>query len=155
MSDSRSDSRDLLAELRETGRWDQVLAAVPYAAFLGLSCQLIDGDPVTKLTASEHLIGNPVLPALHGGTVGALLESAAIFKLLWEIESIGVPKTVNITIDYLRSARVADTYARATITKHGRRVANVQVRAWQADEARPVAAAHAHFLLKTRDPQEP
>jgi acyl-coenzyme A thioesterase PaaI-like protein len=147
-----TDARDVLAEMRATGKLDPVLRAIPYASFLGLSCAIVDGDPVTKLTASDHLIGNPVLPALHGGTVGALLESAAVFKLLWEIESIGVPKTVNITVDYLRSARVADTYARATITKHGRRVANVQVRAWQTDETRPIAAAHAHFLLKTAEP---
>jgi acyl-coenzyme A thioesterase PaaI-like protein len=103
------------------------------------------------MRASQSLIGNPILPAIHGGTVGALLESAAIFKLVWEIRSIAVPKTINITVDYLRSARVVDTHARAIITKHGRRVANVQVRAWQADEAKPVAAAHAHFLLKAME----
>jgi uncharacterized protein (TIGR00369 family) len=142
---------EALAELRETGRFDRILAAIPYAAFLGLSVDIADDDPVTKLTGADTLIGNPVLPALHGGTVGALLESAAIFKLIWEIKSIAVPKTINITIDYLRSARVVDTYARATITKHGRRVANVQVRAWQQDEARPIAAAHAHFLLKATE----
>ncbi|HEX2678342.1 MAG TPA: PaaI family thioesterase [Polyangiales bacterium] len=113
--------------------------------------QIVDGDPITSMKGADDLIGNPVLPALHGGTVGALLESAAIFKLLWEIESIAVPKTINITVDYLRSARVVDTFARATITKHGRRVANVQARAWQGDEDKPIAALHAHFLLKTRD----
>jgi acyl-coenzyme A thioesterase PaaI-like protein len=142
---------EALAELRETGRFDRILAAMPYANFLGLSVDIVEDDPVTKLGGADTLIGNPVLPALHGGTVGALLESAAIFKLIWEIKSIAVPKTINITIDYLRSARVIDTYARATITKHGRRVANVQVRAWQQDESRPVAAAHAHFLLKAME----
>lgn len=140
-----------IAELRQTGRFDALVSAIPYARHLGLTVAIVDGDVITKLQASDELIGNPVLPAVHGGTVGALLESAAIFKLLWEIESIAVPKTVNITVDYLRSARVVDTYARARITKHGRRVANVQVRAFQADESKPIAAAHAHFLLKTRD----
>jgi uncharacterized protein (TIGR00369 family) len=143
-----SDSKDALATLRETGRFDHVLSAIPYARFLGLSVALIDADPITTMRASDNLIGNPVLPALHGGTVGALLESAAIFKLIWEIQSIAVPKTINITVDYLRSGRLVDTYARATITKQGRRVANVQVRAWQEDESKPIAAAHAHFLLK-------
>jgi uncharacterized protein (TIGR00369 family) len=114
----------------------------------------VEGDPVTTMRGQKSLIGNPVLPALHGGTVGALLESAAIFKLIWEIKSIAVPKTINITVDYLRSARVEDTHARCVITKHGRRVANVQVRAWQQDESRPIAAAHAHFLLKTRETDE-
>jgi uncharacterized protein (TIGR00369 family) len=102
------------------------------------------------MPAEPKLIGNPVISALHGGTVGALLESAAIFKLIWEGSSGVVPKTINITLDYLRSARATeDTFARATITKHGRRIANVQVRAWQLDESKPIAAAHAHFLLKT------
>lgn len=142
---------DYIAELRAAGRFDQLLAAIPYARHLGMTVEIVDGDPVTKMSASDSLIGNPVLPALHGGTVGALLESAAIFKLLWEIESIAVPKTINITVDYLRSARVVDTYARASITKHGRRVANVQVVAWQADPQKPIAGAHAHFLLKTRE----
>jgi acyl-coenzyme A thioesterase PaaI-like protein len=142
-------TQDVLGELRVSGRFDRVVSEIPYARFHGLSVELVNGDPVTKLAASDTLIGNPVLPALHGGTVGALLESAAIFKLLWEISSIAVPKTINITVDYLRSARVLDTYARATITKHGRRVANVQVLAWQQDETRPIAAAHAHFLLKS------
>jgi uncharacterized protein (TIGR00369 family) len=143
---------EYIAQLRAAGQFDRLLSVIPYARHLGMSVQIVDGDPITKMAASDSNIGNPVLPALHGGTVGALLESAAIFKLLWEIESIAVPKTVNITVDYLRSARVADTFARASITKHGRRVANVQVRAWQADEQKPIAAAHAHFLLKTRTP---
>lgn len=145
-------AEDYIGQLRAAGQFDRLLAVIPYTRHLGLSVQIVDGDVITKMAASDSLIGNPVLPALHGGTVGALLESAAIFKLLWEIESIAVPKTVNITVDYLRSARVVDTFARATITKHGRRVANVQVRAWQADEQKPIAAAHAHFLLKTREP---
>jgi acyl-coenzyme A thioesterase PaaI-like protein len=139
-----------IAELRRTGDFSKVLAAIPYAGYLGLSVDVVDGDPLTRLRADRKLIGNPVLSALHGGTVGALLESAAIFKLLWEGSSIAVPKTINITIDYLRSGRATrDTFARAVITKHGRRVANVQVRAWQAEESKPIAAAHAHFLLKT------
>jgi uncharacterized protein (TIGR00369 family) len=142
---------DWLEQLRKSGRFDRLIEAIPYARHLGLSVAIVDGDPITTMNGADRLIGNPVLPALHGGTVGALLESAAIFKLLWEIESIAVPKTINITVDYLRSARVVDTHARATITKHGRRVANVQVRAWQGAEDKPIAAAHAHFLLKTRE----
>jgi len=142
---------DAISALRETGDFTRVISAIPYAQFLGLSVQLVDADPITKLSGAERLIGNPVLPALHGGTVGALLESAAIFKLLWETAPRSVPKTVTITVDYLRSGRVVDTYARASITRHGRRVANVQVRAWQTQEDRPIATANAHFLLKTTE----
>jgi uncharacterized protein (TIGR00369 family) len=145
-----SGAGSLLEELRRTGNFIPVLATIPYARYLGLSVEVVDGDPITTLSASPDLIGNPLISALHGGTVGALLESAAVFKLLWEGSTAAIPKTINVTIDYLRSGRADQaTFARASITKHGRRVANVQVRAWQADEAVPIAAAHAHFLLDT------
>jgi uncharacterized protein (TIGR00369 family) len=139
-----------IEQLRRTGDFARVISAIPYARYLGLAVDLVDGDPITRMPADPKLTGNPVISALHGGTVGALLESAAILKLLWEGSSGAVPKTVTITLDYLRSARATeDTFARATITKHGRRVANVQVLAWQREEGKPIAAAHAHFLLKT------
>ena len=88
------------------------------------------------------------LPALHGGVVGALLEAACIAQLIWQSDSLTVPKTINITVDFLRSARPVETYAKANVTREGRRVANVRVEAWQDDPLNPVAAAHAHFLLQ-------
>ncbi len=142
---------DLLAEAKRTGDYQAILDAVPYSAFLGLGAQLDGTDLITTMKFSPSLIGNPALPALHGGTLGALLESAAIFELLWRAETVVLPKTITITIDYLRSGAALDTYARGVITRHGRRVANVRVEAWQQDRAQPVATAHAIFLVM-RDP---
>ena len=141
--------REWLVEARKHGDFDRLLQALPYVRLLGLKAVARDGDLLLRMPGAQHLIGNPVLPALHGGTVGALLESTAILKLLWESDSIGVPKTITLTVDYLRSAHVVETWARASITRLGRRVANVQVRAWQDREERPVAVAHAHFLLRS------
>jgi acyl-coenzyme A thioesterase PaaI-like protein len=97
------------------------------------------------------LIGNATRGALHGGTIGALLESTAILQTLWEAETVALPKIVTITIDFLRSGRPADTFARGTITKKGRRVVNVGVEAWQEDRKRPIARANAIFLLTPSD----
>jgi uncharacterized protein (TIGR00369 family) len=141
--------RDVLTEVRRTRDFDRLLAAIPYVQLLGVTASASDGDLIVKMAGAQHLIGNPVLPALHGGTIGALLESTAILKLLLESDTPAVPKTITLTVDYLRSARVVETSARATITRLGRRVANVQVRAWQEQEDRPVAVAHAHFLLRS------
>ena len=58
-----------------------------------------------------------------------------------------LPKTITFTVDYLRSGQPVDTHARSTVTRHGRRVANVRVEAWQADRNVPVATAHAIFLV--------
>jgi len=138
---------DAVARARETGEYQAVIDSIPYMRFLGLTVAGDENGPIVTMPGSEHIIGNPVLPAIHGGVVGAFMESAAIVHLIWARESRQVPKIVNLTIEYLRSARVVDTYAQATITKHGRRIANMRIEAWQADRAKPVAAAHAHFLL--------
>lgn len=142
---------DLFAELRRTGDFKPLLDAIPYIGLLGLSVDASEGDLRTCMRSSTRLIGNPILPALHGGTVGALLESTAILKLLWESDLVALPKTITLTVDYLRSAQLADTWARASITRLGRRVANVQVCAWQEQEDRPIAVAHAHFLLRSQE----
>ena len=120
---------------------------IPYAKFLGLTAALEGDDLVTTMRFGEHLIGNPALPALHGGTLGALLESAAQFELLYRAETIVLPKTITLTVDYLRSGAAVDTHARGIITRHGRRVTNVRMEAWQTDRGTPVATAHAIFLV--------
>ncbi|MEO7730807.1 MAG: PaaI family thioesterase [Kofleriaceae bacterium] len=124
-----------------------LIDVVPYARFLGLTAEMQGDELITTMRYSGHLIGNPSLPALHGGTLGALLESAAIFQLLWRAETIVLPKTITLTVDYLRSGAPVDTHARGTITRQGRRVTNVRMEAWQADRAAPVATAHAIFLV--------
>jgi acyl-coenzyme A thioesterase PaaI-like protein len=114
---------------------------------VSIGAEVKDGELLGKLTFTDPLIGNPVIPALHGGTIGALLESTAIFKLFWEAETVVIPKTINLTVAYLRSGRAMDTWAWAYITKHGRRVASVRVEAWQEDRARPIASGTVNLLI--------
>ncbi|MGH7804565.1 MAG: PaaI family thioesterase [Candidatus Binatia bacterium] len=121
---------------------------IPYAKFLGIQVVSLGVYRLlVKLPFDKKLVGNPMLPALHGGVLGAFLEIVAILQLVKEEEGDGLPKPINLTVDYLRSAGPRDLYGRATITKRGRRVANVRVEAWQEDPERPVAAAHGHFLM--------
>jgi acyl-coenzyme A thioesterase PaaI-like protein len=125
--------------------------AIPYCRFLGIEIDRKGNELTTILRFDKKLIGNPVLPALHGGVVGAFLEVTAVIQLMLEAESEDLPKPVDIGIDYLRSGRPVDSYARATITKHGRRVCNVRAEAWQDERSRPIAALHGHFLIKPKD----
>lgn len=140
--------RDLVSEARRSGDYRVLTQAIPYTRFLGISVEGSSGELLGKLTFSDMLIGNPSLPALHGGTIAALLESTAIFKLLLDVETMILPKIINITVAYLRSGRPIDTFARCEITKHGRRVAAVHVEAWQEDQNAPIATAIAHFLIE-------
>jgi uncharacterized protein (TIGR00369 family) len=120
---------------------------VPYAAFLGVRFELKGDELTAVLPFSDHLIGNPSLPALHGGVIGAMMELTAVAQIFLAQGAQKVPKTIDVNIDYLRSGRPVDTYARAHVTKLGRRVANVRVEAWQFERADPIAALHGHFLV--------
>ena len=138
---------DRLAEARRANDYQAFIDTVPYARFLGLTAGLVGDELITTMRFHAELIGNPAIPALHGGTLGALLESAAIFELLWRAETIVLPKTITLTVDYLRSGAAVDTHARGIVTRHGRRVTNVRMEAWQTDRATPVATAHAIVLV--------
>lgn len=136
---------ELLARARATGELSELVDAIPFARFAGFEVVRENGKLLGKLRESPHVIGNPMLPALHGGALGALLESTAIFHVLLEMGQ--TPKTISITVEYLRSAKPVATFARAEMVRQGRRVATVQCTAWQDDPAKPVAAAIVQLLL--------
>src|SRR4029453_16721227 len=138
-----------LAVVRKSGDVAKLAEAIPYARWMRIAPENGTGELLTRMRYHEDLIGNTFLPAITGGTLVAMLEMAAIFPLLWETETETVPKIVNITVDYLRSARPVDVIACAKVTKQGRRMVNVYAEAWQDDRAKPVATANAHFLIKS------
>jgi uncharacterized protein (TIGR00369 family) len=107
----------------------------------------VSGKLECVLPFRPEIVGNVMLPAIHGGVIGAFLELTAILRLIDESGTDNVPKPINFAIDYLRSAGPTTTRARADIFKLGRRVAVVHVIAWQDDLTRPVAAGNGKFLL--------
>jgi len=125
-----------------------LLLCSPYVKRLGV---IFDehGDELTGiLPYAEQLVGNPLIPALHGGAIGAFMEITASAGLLAAGELASLPKPIDVAVDYLRPARPSDVYARAAITRQGSRVANVRVEAWQERRSAPVATLHGHFLIK-------
>lgn len=62
-----------------------------------------------------------------------------------------LPKTIDFTIDYLRSGLPRDAYARARVNRMGRRYASVHVEAWQDNRQRLFAQATGHFLMPAGD----
>ncbi|WP_372573252.1 PaaI family thioesterase [Ruegeria jejuensis] len=138
---------------------------IPYAQFLGITAERRGDELTGVLNYDEKLIGNPFLPALHGGVISAFLENTAIMTLAWQhflplvedghmkiedltLENIpGFPKTIDFTVDYLRTGLPRDAYARAWVGRAGRRYATVRVEAWQDSHAKPFAQGSGHFLM--------
>jgi uncharacterized protein (TIGR00369 family) len=126
---------------------DGIVQAIPFARFLGVHAELKGDELTLTLPFREPLIGNPMLPALHGGVIGAFMEITAVGAIAVRSRSVLTPKTIDITVEYLRSGRPTACYARAIIAKLGRRIANVRVECWQYERADPIALLHGHFLI--------
>ncbi|MBV8657874.1 MAG: PaaI family thioesterase [Burkholderiales bacterium] len=138
---------ELVQTAKESGDYAVIIDQIPYAKLLGVQMREESGEPLFELPFDDRNIGNVHLPALHGGVIGGFLENAALLHLVWARESSEVPRTIDFSLDFLRSGKAQATYARCEITKQGKRVANVRMVAWQEDEQKPIAVARAHFLL--------
>ena len=157
-----------LPTLEQEAERDQALRAiaeyVPYNRFLGVQFDRLGDELTARLPFQEKIVGNPLLPAIHGGVMGAFLEITAQVQLGWmqalsreveggELSEIGrgacpdIPKTIDISIDYLRSGRPRETFARAHVQKIGRKVSHLHVTAWQDQRDRPVAMLRGNFLM--------
>lgn len=150
---------------RRDGALSALVHGVPYVQFLGIEFDRRGDELTAVMPFDEKLIGNPMLPALHGGAIAGFLETTAVIGLAWsvlweEIENgtidvdelaIGhlprLPKTIDFNIDYLRSGLPRDSYARARVNRSGRRYASVHVEAWQDQRGKLFAQATGHFLM--------
>jgi acyl-coenzyme A thioesterase PaaI-like protein len=171
MSRSPPEPVQVLKERRD-GVLRALLEGVPYIGFLGIRFDRRGDELTAILPFDPMLVGNPALPALHGGVTAAFLEVTAIIELswalLWDDMEAGrldparpggapvprLPKTIDFTVDYLRSGLPRDAYARARVNRSGRRYASVHVEAWQDNRARLFAQATGHFLMPP-GPNEP
>jgi len=123
----------------------------PYVRRIGVRFEEHGDELTAVLPYGDALVGNPLIPALHGGAVGAFMEITAAASLMAATPLAAMPKPIDVAVDYLRPARPLDVYARAMITRQGGRVANVRVEAWQERRSAPVATLHGHFLVKPKD----
>lgn len=150
---------------RRDAALQKLVAGVPYIQFLGIQIDRRGDELTAILPFADKLVGNPILPAIHGGVTAAFLEVTAIMELSWamiweDMEAgkvvdaaprVALPKTIDFTVDYLRSGLPRDAYARARVNRSGRRYASVHVEAWQDNRSRLFAQATGHFLMPSRD----
>jgi len=150
---------------RRNNTLNALVTSVPYIRWLGITFDRRGDELTAVLPFDQKLIGNPMLPAIHGGVTAAFLEVTAIVELTWTAiwedmeqgriapdaavpESLPrLPKTIDFTVDYLRSGLPRDAYARARVVRSGRRYASVHVEAWQDQRQKLFAQATGHFLM--------
>ncbi|MCL1077889.1 PaaI family thioesterase [Parashewanella spongiae] len=142
------DVKGIVKKASELNDFSYLLMHVPYAKFIGMSVERFGYELVFRLPANDHNIGNPVLPAIHGGVIAGFMEMSAIVQLMVFMHTEKVPKIVDFSIDYLRAGYHKDTFVECHITRQGRRVANVNINCWQSNRKQLIATARAHFLIE-------
>lgn len=124
-------------------------ALPPYALYLGIRSERTEEDELLFVMPFGNVVlGRPGY--LHGGAIAGLLEFAAYGALEEALGPNGAVriKPINVTVQYMRGGAQHDTFAAATVTRLGNRIANVEAHAWQLDRTKPIAAAQLNMLLR-------
>ncbi|MFO8141102.1 MAG: PaaI family thioesterase [Marinobacter sp.] len=138
---------EILKHTQHTGDFSRMMESIPYATWIGLQCDRFGDDLIFRLPEKEQNLGNPILPAIHGGVIGGFMEMSAAIYLIMSQDTLRMPRIIDFSLDYLRAGLNRETYAECHLTRQGNRVANVMVTAWQKSRSQPIATARAHFLL--------
>jgi uncharacterized protein (TIGR00369 family) len=101
----------------------------PFNQFLGIRGESVEpGRGVLILPVRAEFVGDPRRPALHGGVLSALIDTAggvAAWSALGTGESVS---TVDLRVDYLEPAGLGEPLrAEAELVRKGNRVCHVRV----------------------------
>jgi len=133
---------------------------IPFCRALGLKLKAIGGRAEVSFARQDFMLGNTKLKVLHGGVTAAVLDSIAGIAILLKMTEVdpksdletqlrefGRLSTIDLRIDYLEPANAERFVATATVTRLGKRVANVQM-VLRDDAGRCVATGAAAFSLR-------
>ena len=147
MSDALKILKESLLKARAESSPQQILDLIPYSNFIGVEAKIEGADVLYRMGRRPSNIGNPSLPAIHGGVIGGFLELSAAIEILYTLDVNEVPKVVDFSLDYLRPGRYKTMYANCTVLRQGRKLVNVSATAWQDSSDTPIATARCHFLI--------
>jgi len=96
---------------------------------------------------SAKIIGNPILPAIHGGITAPSWRRRQLFGVARELGVSAPPKPIGLTITIC--VRAARWTVLPMSPSSGRASASLLPgTAWQDDVAKPIATAFGHFKLR-------
>lgn len=133
---------------------------IPFNAHLGMRVDVLRrGECVLRIPFADFLIGDPFRPAVHGGVISTLADTAggaACFSLL-ESPNDRV-STVDMRIDYLRPGPPsADLLCRATVLRMGNKVAVTHMEVYagalpanEAESPQPIASGRGVYNVLRR-----
>jgi uncharacterized protein (TIGR00369 family) len=108
---------------------------VPFNRLLGIRGESAEkGKCVLALPVHAEFVGDPRRPALHGGVISALIDTAGGLAAWSALEEGETVSTVDLTVDHLEPGRLTgELRAAAELLRKGNRVCHVRVRVTQDD----------------------
>ena len=126
---------------------------IPFNRFLGMHiAEAIDGFVRLELPYRPEFIGDAARPALHGGVISTLIDTAGGFAVWTKIQLEDRVSTIDLRVDYLAPGAPELLIADATVVRVGNRVGVVDVRCFQPSApARVVATGKGVYNIKRKD----
>lgn len=109
---------------------------VPFNRFLGMRCEeMREGFVRITIPFRDELVGDPMRPALHGGVLSALADTAGGAAVWTGVkDSRARVSTIDLRVDYLRPGRLFTLSCDATVVRQGNRVGVADMRLFHPDE---------------------
>jgi uncharacterized protein (TIGR00369 family) len=124
---------------------------IPFNKMLGVEATRIENGRVRlEIAFRPELVGDPMKPALHGGVLSALADTAGGMAVWGAIENeMARVSTIDLRLDYLRPAKLERIAADAVIIRVGGRVGVADVRLFHlSHEEETVATAKGVYAIK-------
>ena len=125
----------------------EAFASVPYAKLLGLELgEISRGQATIHLTVRDDLKQNQGV--VHGGAVASLIDTAAAFAVVTELDAGERVTTTDLTIHYLRPVSSGRLSATARIVRGGRRLFVLSVEARNEQQTLLATAVTSYIKLQ-------
>lgn len=128
---------------------------IPFNRYLGMTVEHIaKGSVHLRIPFQPEWIGDPIRPALHGGLLSTLADTAggiAVFSALAPMPKVS---TLDLRIDYLRHGLPVDLICTAEVLRVGNRVAVTSMKLTQNQGSRVLAEGRGVYNIHRSEDNE-
>ena len=125
---------------------------IPFNKYIGLKLlEVTEGYAKGVVPFKPELIGDPRIQAFHGGVISAAMDALGGLAGMTSLTSMDDKiVTVDMRIDYLRSARNTDLIIEATVVRSGNRIITTFMKASRKDDNTVVAEGRGVYNVSRK-----
>lgn len=126
---------------------------IPFNRLLGIRMMHVEpGRCRMELPWRDDFVGDPLRPAMHGGVISALADTAGGMAVWSAIDDPQARvSTIDLRVDYLRPGRPVRLAAEAVVARVGGRVGVADIRLFHTDtELETIATGKGVYAISKR-----